>query len=162
MSSRKIIASTLAVLGLAAGLAWWALHAKKRERPAMAARDFARSVADRDGARLLAAATLPSSMTHLSQDEQQSRLLELLSSEISPEGVEALAAEGQFGPLADIFPDDAAAWTAPCGVSPAECVAFRMERDGLRAELVLHKSGDSYKIIRCNNVRQMAGEISQP
>ena len=31
-----------------------------------------------------------------------------------------------------------------------------MERDGIRAEVVLHQTPDGFRVVRCNNVKQMA------
>ena len=39
-----------------------------------------------------------------------------------------------------------------------DCVAFKMERAGIRAEVVLLREGETYRVVRCNNVKQMAPE----
>ena len=44
------------------------------------------------------------------------------------------------------------------GVEVDNCVAFRMERGGIRAEVVLASAKNSYRVVRCDNVRQMATE----
>ena len=48
--------------------------------------------------------------------------------------------EGLFGPLQEMFPQEAAAWAAQAGVKVEDCVAFKLEQNGLRAEVVLKLS----------------------
>jgi len=78
-----------------------------------------------------------------------------------------LKRDGAFGPLANLFPAEAETWAKQAGVKPEDCVAFKLERNGLRAEVVLVRTPDSplvprpsslpgYRILRCNNIKQLA------
>jgi hypothetical protein len=88
--------------------------------------------------------------------EQTEFLTKALRDEISPEGLAVLRREGKFGALTDLFPQEAKTWAAQAGVKPEDCVAFRMERDNIRAEVVLVREGEVYRVVRCNNVKQLA------
>lgn len=88
---------------------------------------------------------------------------DLLNSEISAEGLDILAEEGEFGPLKDLFPDQASAWLLPYGLSPDDCVAFKIQRGPLTAELVLHRQPDGgFKVLRANDIRQLAEPAPTP
>ena len=54
------------------------------------------------------------------------------------------------------FPGEGGKWAEAFGVDPSDCVAFRAEKNGLRAELVLVKTNGFTRILRCNNVKQLA------
>ena len=109
---------------------------------------------------------LPAAVRGQSRSEQCEFLFKSLNDEISPEGLAALRKQGDYGPLRQIFPAEAEGWARQAGVNPDECVAFKMERRGLHAEVVLlhrpesetRSTGDQaeYRILRLNNVRQMA------
>jgi hypothetical protein len=88
--------------------------------------------------------------------EQQEFLDKALKDEISPAGVLALKRHAEFGDLKSLFPNEAAAWCRRAGVNADDCVAFKMERAGIRAEVVLVREGQTYRVVRCNNVKQMA------
>ena len=77
---------------------------------------------------------------------------------MSPAGIVALKRAAVFGPLRDVFPDQAEQWAQQAGVKEEDCVAFKMEHGGVRAEVVLLAKDGSYRIIRCNNVKQMDGQ----
>ena len=49
-------------------------------------------------------------------------------------------------------------WCQQSGIDMDNCVAFKMERAGIRAEVVLVREGETYRVVRCNNVKQMASE----
>ena len=83
-------------------------------------------------------------------------IADVLRDEVSAEGLAELRRHARFGPLAEVFPDEAKRWADTASVPVGECVAFRMERDGLRAEVVLHRTPAGFRILRCNNVKQMA------
>lgn len=106
---------------------------------------------------------MPAALQGRSMPEQTQFLRKALLDELSPEGLAALKKHGRFGILTKIFPDEAEAWANQAGVAPDNCVAFRMERNGHRAEVVLVETAGSspntesyYRIVRVNNVRQMA------
>ncbi|MCB1208709.1 MAG: hypothetical protein KDK97_05260 [Verrucomicrobiales bacterium] len=76
-----------------------------------------------------------------------------------------LARDGKFGSLEALFPGEAKVWAGAYAVNVDECVAFKLQRGGLCAELVLHGEPDStYRILRCNDIRQLAepSTASQP
>ena len=105
---------------------------------------------------LLGSLELPQALLDRTPPEQVEFITKALRDEISPEGIIALKRNGAFGPLKQLFPTDAEAWAKQAGVSPAECVAFRLEKNGLLAEVVLHMQEKTCRIVRCNNVKQMA------
>jgi hypothetical protein len=78
--------------------------------------------------------------------------------EISEDGLRLMAKRGSFGPLSQIFPNDGTAWARQAGVNPENCVAFRCDGQRFRTEVVLEAQGQSYRIVRCNNVNNLAGE----
>ena len=99
---------------------------------------------------------LPVAAAGRSPAEQQQWLVAALQDELSAEGLAELRRHAQFGPLATVFPAEAQPWAEAARVRVEDCVAFRMERDGVRAEVVLHQTPEGFRIVRCNNVRQMA------
>jgi hypothetical protein len=107
---------------------------------------------------LLSSLTLPQALQGRTPQEQVEFITKALRDEISPEGIIVLKRQGAFGPLEKLFPADAEAWAKQAGVSPNECVAFRLEKNGLLAEVVLHIHEKSCRVVRCNNVKQMATE----
>jgi hypothetical protein len=115
-----------------------------------------------DARSLLDAVEIPASIKHRTEAEQAQFLSKVLQDELSAEGVEVLKREGYFGPLSQVFPDEAATWAAQAGVKPEDCVAFKLERNGVRAEVVLviksgvQSSESTVRIVRCNNVKQLA------
>ncbi len=105
--------------------------------------------------------------------EQAEFLTKALADEISPEGLAVLQREGSFGPLATVFAAEAEGWAKQGGVKVEDCVAFKLERNGLRAEVVLAAGtplaprlsplATSMRILRCNNVKQLAlSSLSTP
>jgi len=105
---------------------------------------------------LLQSVVLPASVSGRTPAEQTEFLAKALRDEISAEGLAVLRREGQFGSLTNLFPDEAKAWAQQAGVKPEDCVAFRMERGSIRAEVVLVCEGETYRVVRCNNVKQLA------
>lgn len=74
------------------------------------------------------------------------------------------AKKATFGTLRQLFPVQADRWAQQARVNPEDCIAFRMERDGIQAEVVMLKPSTTeivYRILRCNNVKQMASEKSE-
>jgi len=108
---------------------------------------------------LLQTVVLPAAVSGRTSAEQTEFLSKALRDEISAEGLAVLRREGKFGPLQELFPQEAATWAAQAGVKPEDCVAFRMERDSIRAEVVLVREGNTHRVVRCNNVKQMAGNF---
>jgi hypothetical protein len=110
---------------------------------------------------LLQIVRLPAATRQKTEVEQVAFLRRVLGEEISSEGLLRLKRDGEFGPLLALFPDDGSRWAAQGGVNPQECVAFKLERVGLRTEVVLHKDGSQHRLVRCNNVRQLAA-VAKP
>ena len=118
---------------------------------------FSRALNSDNAAALLENVVLPRAFRGETTSEQSEFLVKALHDEISPDGVLALKHYATFGPLEKIFPDKAAAWCKQANVNPDSCVAFKMERAGIHAEVVMLHEGQTYRVVRCNNVKQMAG-----
>lgn len=150
---------------LAVGLAAFALalflwHNWKKDEPRrhsfQAVQTFAAALNSGDADALLQTVVLPAAVSGRTSAEQTEFLTKALRDEISPEGLAVLRRQGKFGALTDLFPVEAKTWAEQAGVKPEDCVAFRMERDNIRAEVVLVREGETYRIARCNNVKQLA------
>ena len=115
-----------------------------------------RTLISADPAKSLPLFHVPAAAAEKSPAEQTRWLSEILRDEISPEGLAELQRHGRFGPLAEVFPDEANRWAESARLPVESCVAFRMERDGIRAEVVLHQTPAGFRVVRCNNVKQMA------
>jgi hypothetical protein len=158
--ARCWIAVALAlVLGAWLAFQWWSQEHSPRARSAKAALALSRAVSSGDQAGVRGLVKIPEFLSGKTHSEQSQLLTELLSSEISAEGLAALRKDGQFGALREMFPTEADAWAKAFGVTADQCVAFKMKRGGLEAELVLLREGDRFLVLRCNNVRQMAGDL---
>lgn len=155
----------VAVALLGTGFYWWK-HGAPRRQALEALNGFQTALNSSAPEALLRVIVSPSSVRDRTAAEQAEFLRKALRDEISPEGLAVLKRDGQFGPLTNIFPAEAEAWSRQAGVSPENCVAFKLERNGLRAEVVLRKpstfnpqpsAGDPpYRIVRVNNVKQLA------
>lgn len=99
---------------------------------------------------------LPAVLADKSPSEREQWLRDVLRDEISKEGIQVLMKSARFGSLADLFPESAHTWARAAGAKPEDCYAFRMDRDGITAEVVLVPGPDGLRISRCNNVKQMA------
>ena len=118
---------------------------------------------------LLDLIVMPAAMQGRTASEQTEFISKALHDEISVEGLAVLKKQGAFGPLEQVFPNEGKAWADQAGVKPEDCVAFKLERNDLRAEVVLAKLSTlnsqpstrtaSYRIVRCNNVKQLAGNF---
>jgi hypothetical protein len=115
---------------------------------------------------LLQAIAIPTAVRTRTASEQAGFLTKALREEISPEGLRLLRQQGQSGALTNLFPDEAAGWAAQADVAAEQCVAFKAEKNGVRAEVVLSRSvvptgkpGHTetvYRVVRGNNVKQLA------
>jgi hypothetical protein len=146
-------------------LLFWHWKTGAPKRAALASlQTFDQALNKGDAAAVLQILVLPQVVQGKTPAEQNEFLFKALRDEISAEGLAELSQRGQFGPLTNIFPQEAAQWASQAGAKPEECVAFRLDRtNGFRAEVVLHRPStlDSrpstpFKIIRCNNVKAMA------
>lgn len=120
--------------------------------------NLADNLANNHGAELLDTILIPVAIQSRTQAEQEQFLAKALTDEISPAGVVALKRHAEFGPLKSIFPNEAPVWCSQAGVNVDDCVAFKMQRAGIQAEIVLVREGQNYRVVRCKDVRQMAGE----
>jgi len=156
----------LAAAALGAALyGWWVHNAPRRASLDTLTRlDAALHSGNR--AELLDLLVIPAAVRGRSAPEQSEFLAKALKDEISPQGVAVLRRRGAYGPLKKIFPAEAEGWAAQAGIKADDCVAFRLERHGLRAEVVLLKPStlneqpstaeQRYRIVRVNNVKQLA------
>ena len=155
-------------LALAVGLLSW-LHwrqgvPRRSSLEALSQLNHALQSQSRD--EFLATLVLPATLRSRTSAEQIEFLVKTLCDELSAEGLVELKRQAVFGPLKELFPAEAGAWAAQAGVKPEDCVAFKLERNGLRAEVVLLRSpdqefrvtdhGTAFRVVRCNNVKQMA------
>ena len=105
---------------------------------------------------------LPTALQGRTEPEQTEFLRKALADEISPEGLAVLQRDGAFGALTNLFPNEGVAWANQAGVNLGDCMAFKLERNGVRAEVVLARDATasdpskSFRVVRCNNVKQMA------
>lgn len=104
---------------------------------------------------------VPASLGEKTVAEQAQWLRDVLREEIDEDGLAELRSHGQHGPLLELFPDSATAWTVGSGVSPENCLAWRMERSGITAEVVYTNSPEGVRFLRINNVAQMADLASK-
>ncbi len=154
-TSRAICIVFLLLLTGGAGWFWWK-KGEPRRTSIQVLQSFHKVLMAGQGNELLNSLVLPRALQGRTSEEQVEFLTKVLRDEISADGIAALKREGVFGPFPDVFPAEAATWANQAGVAPGSCLAFRMEKNGLRAEVVLLSSQSGYRIIRCNNVKQMA------
>ena len=115
-----------------------------------------------NSAQLLELISLPTALAGRTAAEQSEFLVKALRDEVSADGLAVLQHDGAFGPLTNLFPTEARTWSSQAGVPAEACVAFKLERNGLRAEVVLVRIGESgdqnpnLRVLRCNNVKQLA------
>lgn len=146
----------LAALAVLVFVAYFTHRQGRPRREAISALEhLQQSIVGNSPGQLLHRLILPTALRDRTTTEQADFLRKALADEISIEGIETLAREGRFGPLKEIFPDEAEAWAAGGGVPTTDCVAFRLDRVGFRAEVVLVKFGQGYRILRCNDVKAL-------
>jgi hypothetical protein len=143
---------------LVVGLVW--RLRPERETPKRSARQalerLEQALASADVKALLEAVCVPASVRSRTDAEQNEFLRKALADEVSAEGIQVLAREGVFGPLSVVFSNEAARWAGQAGVNMSNCVAFRLEKNGVVAEVAIATNGTP-RVVRCNNVKQMAG-----
>ena len=156
---RSVTLAAVAILVLLAGLYVWRgqPHRDTPRRVAIESlQELDKALGAADAEALLKAVLLPPAVADRTPAEQAEFLRKALADEVSPEGIKVLARDGAFGPLKQVFPGEANRWAAAAGVNPADCVAFRLERNGITAEVVVATNLAPPKVLRCNNVKQMA------
>jgi len=155
MSLRKNVHLGLGVLMLSVILFFWLWKIDAPKRAALASlHTLDQALQKGDAAGLLQILVLPQAMQGKTTAEQNEFLFKALRDEISADGLAELSAKGRFGPLTNLFPQEASQWANQAGVKPGECVAFRLDRtNGFRAEVVFYKDGRQFRVVRCNNVK---------
>jgi hypothetical protein len=143
---------------LAGAVFLWTYQHQSPKRNALATLGKLDEAMSSKSAGILALVVIPPSMVAQSENDQGGAIRDLLKDEVSPAGLKALKKGSVFGPLADVFPEEGKRWADNARVPLADCVAFRMERNNIRAEVVLHQTPAGYRILRCNNVKQMASK----
>lgn len=159
---------------VAAACVFWLWRCKQDEprRIAIHALDiFTAALHTGDSHTLLQTVVIPTAIQGRTAPEQTEFLTKALRDEISADGLAVLQRKGAFGPLTNIFPAEAQAWAVQAGVKPEDCVAFKLEQNGLCAEVVLARDAgiqnpesgtqNRLRIVRCNNVKQLAA-VTQP
>jgi hypothetical protein len=154
----------VALLLVVAGVLWlrWQEGLPRRQALQTLAR-LDNALRTGNSADLLTVICLPAAVQGRTAPEQAQFLTKALADEISPEGLTVLQGEGAFGPLTNLFPVEAEAWAKEAGVKAQDCLAFKLERNGLRAEVVLARPSTlnsqpstGFRVLRCNNVKQLA------
>ena len=152
--------AAIAIVALVVCGSFFALHRHRLGEPRRSAlfivSEISRLLTSADIAKVLPLLELPPAAEARSPEEQVQWIADVLRNEVSDAGLEELRRHGQFGPLAEVFPEEAARWVDSAHLAVRDCVAFRMERDGIRAEVVLHQTSSGFRVLRCNNVKQMA------
>jgi hypothetical protein len=134
-------------------------HGQPRRIALQSVSRLASDLANPHGSELLDTVLMPVAVRSQTPAEQQEFIAKALHDEISPEGVLAMKHSAEFGPAKSVFPVESANWCKQAGVNADDCVAFKMERAGIRAEVLLVREGQTYRVLRCNNLKQMAGGI---
>lgn len=135
---------------------WFKWKRDEPRRHALASLNDLRASLEANSSSILENVLLPQAVVGRTQSEQIQFLSKAMRDEISADGISALAHRAAFGPLSTIFPEEATRWAHQAGVTATNCLAFRMERNGVRAEVVIYREGTNYRVLRCNNVKQMA------
>jgi hypothetical protein len=105
----------------------------------------------------------PVSLSNRSSIERDSLLRDYLETEISPEGLDILTRHGAFGYLTELLPTEAESIADTARVDLTDCFAFKLQRTDRIAELVLHRQIDgSFRVLRCNDIRQLAEPAPAP
>lgn len=149
----------LVAVVLVVGLAALVVHRQASSERRQAARLLGRvvdSLAARSSDALLELMVVPQVVAGKSTAEQAQWLRDVLREEVTAEGVAALRSKGKFGRLPEVFPESSSRWTEDSGVRPEDCLAWRMERGGITAEVVYASSPQGFRFLRINNVAQMA------
>lgn len=147
------------VSGLGVWLAWHAWQKDEPRRLCVSALEQLDQSLRRPGTACLETIVTPANLKALTPAEQSEFIHKALRDEVTPEGIRLLKRKAQFGKLSEIFPAEADHWAAQAGVPVTNCVAFKLDQNGMRTEVVLLLEGKTSRIIRCNNVKQLAGRF---
>lgn len=159
MKGRVWLVLLIVALLACAVLVWRSPWFKRRPMAEWRALDVSaalvEAVAGGTGTGVTSLVVLPAGLADHSVQEKSDFILRALRDEVSVEGLAVMRREATFGSLAKVFPEDAQIWSSSSGVRADDCVAFRLEKNGIRAEIAL-VTNPTYRVIRVNNVRQMA------
>jgi hypothetical protein len=161
-----LLGIALLVVALLAAAVWWRVHDAPRRQSLVSLARLDNALHSANRAELLDLVAIPAAVRGRTAPEQSEFLVKALNDEISPAGLAEIKQHGAYGPLKKLFPAEAERWARQAGVNPDQCVAFKLDRNGLRAEVVLVKPSTlnsqpstreaPYRIVRLNNVKQMA------
>lgn len=147
------VVALLAIIGCFFWLRW--KHDEPRRQSVQVLQNLAAALKS-DPSRILNVVVVPRVLIGRTQAEREEFISKALREEISEDGIVALENHASFGPLNELFPKQGPDWAKQAGVNPANCFAFKMEHAGVRAEVVLVLEGKTYRVVRCDNVKQMA------
>lgn len=152
--------SLLPLLLLVGGAVWYFYRVGEPRRTAIQpVIALSKALASLDADCLAHVISMPVAIRDSTAQEQFEFLSKALRDEVSVEGSIVLQRKGDFGALTNLFPEEGIRWATQAGVDFNNCMAFKMERDGIRAEVVLVREGETYRVVRCNNVKQLAGKL---
>ena len=151
----SLLVGTVALVGLAVFVTV-RISESPRNRAISSLKTLEAALQTNDVSLLLRSIKMPAAAPNGSNSLDWAR--EVLSAEISPEGLQEFADHARFGSLTEIFPEEGPRWAEAAGVKGDQCMALSMTRGGIRAEVVLWADGDNYRVVRCNNVSRMARE----
>jgi hypothetical protein len=149
-----VVVATTALIACGIIIFW--KHGQPRRVALQSISRLASNLANQRNPELLDTILMPVAIRSQTPAEQQEFIAKVLRDEISPEGVLALKRHSEFGLAKVVFPLEYATWCRQAGVDADNCVAFKMERGGIQAEVLLVREGQTYRIVRCKNVKQMA------
>ncbi|HXT11399.1 MAG TPA: hypothetical protein VN873_07530 [Candidatus Angelobacter sp.] len=144
------------MVALVACVFWFKWKRDEPRRDSLASLENLYVSLESNSSSLLNQVVLPSVVNGRTQAERIEFLTKVLRDEVSGRGISALRHGAAFGELNRIFPEEASRWADQASVNATNCFAFRMEKNGVRAEVVVYRDGDHYLVLRCNNVKQMA------
>jgi len=165
---KKVVVAVLVAV-VCAVLVWAGIYFARIARERRAPREsaihavevFEEALRNPEAAEILDTVVMPLAQTGRTVQEQEDFLRKALRDEVSAAGLAVLKETGEFGNLNAIFPDEASKWAKVFGVKTNQCVAFHAERNGIRAEVVLYKEKGAYRLLRCNNVKQLAMDLPE-
>jgi len=152
---RRIIGVLVLLIAVGGFLAYRWKQNEPRRNCLTVLQSFRAALNSNNSESLLNAIILPQALLGRTVPEQTEFLRKALQDEISVEGLSVLGRQGRFGVLKEVFPAEGAVWARQAGVEVENCVAFKLEQNGLRTEAVLVKEGAGYRIVRCNNVKEL-------
>ena len=155
---RLVITGSIIVILVCCGI--FALNRYRRGEPRRNAlaviSEIDRALTSSEVSKTMPLLELSPTLAARSPEDQVQWIAEVLRDEVSAAGLAELRRHARFGPLAQMFPEEAKRWAESAHLAVESCVAFRMERGGIRAEVVLHQTPTGFRVLRCNNVKQMA------